>query len=163
MMNDRNLNSTPEDLRRIERALDALAAHEAATAPAGIETRLLSAVGAELAPRTEPVAVIRRVRIVTRMRVAAALALVGGLAAIMAARLGGPVQQSPAGLTVASAGTALASSGLEDDVELWLSLKTPDSLQSVSDSIDMLSVDTTLLRGSSLETDLGTLLDPGTM
>lgn len=159
-MNDRNLNNTPAELRRIEGSLEALAARDAATAPAGMETRLLSAVRAELSPKTEPIAVIRRVQVVTRMRVAAALAITGGLVAVMAAQLGrAPASPGTANVVVASG----ASTGLEDDVELWLSLKTPDSLQSVSDTIDMLSVDTTLLRGTTLDSDLETLLDPGTM
>jgi hypothetical protein len=160
-MNDRNLNTTPAELRRIEVKLEALAAHEASTAPAGLEDRLLSAVRAERSPATEPIAVIRPIRIITRMRVAAALAIMGGLAAIMAARMGGAPAPNVSGGTVVA--TGLTSTGLEDDVELWLSLKTPDNLQSVSDSIDMLSVDTTLLRGTTLDNDLGTLLDPGTM
>jgi hypothetical protein len=163
-MNDRNLNGTPAGLRRIEARLDALGAHEASTAPAGLEERLLSGVRAGLAPAAEPIAVIRRVRIVTRMRVAAALAVAGGLAAIMGARMTG----APAARAASAVGERVVASGsisarLEDDVELWLSLKTPDSLQSVSDSIDMLSVDTTLLRGTALDSDLGTLPDPGTM
>ena len=156
-MNDRNLNSTPAELRRIEGSLEALAARDTATAPAGMEGRLLSAVRAELSSAAEPIAVIRRVRIITRMRVAAALAITGGLAAIMAAQLSGRPATTTGGSRI------VAVNGLEDDVEFWLSLKTPDSLQSVSDSIDMLSVDTTLLRGTTLDSDLGTLLDPGTM
>jgi hypothetical protein len=134
----------------------------AASAPAGLELRLLSAVRAEHAPVAGPIAVIRPGRVITRARLAAALALAGGLIAVLAAQLSGPATIRPAGPSrvVATAGTATR---LEDDVELWLSLKTPDSLQSVSDSLDMLSVDTTLLRGTSLDTDLGTLLDPGTM
>jgi ferric-dicitrate binding protein FerR (iron transport regulator) len=126
---------TPSDLRGIESALERLARAERDAAPSSLEERVFLATRDRLLEGPEPIRIAHRSRSQwATLAVAASLAAAGAAALIMASRPG------PQGTGVTAGGTVLATS-LEDDVELWLSLRTPDEFQNVADRIDLLDTD----------------------
>jgi hypothetical protein len=140
--------NTPEDIRGIEAALERLAQADRESAPAELEQRVFHASRDQLGVDAS-IAVIRPTRARwAALAVAAGLAVCGGVILMVASRP--HTQISP----VTGGGTVVAAS-LEEDVELWLSLRTPDEFQNVADRIDLLSVDTDTVR----PTDPGDLID----
>lgn len=127
-------HNTPEDLRPIENALDTLAAAEQASAPAMFEERLVRAVrgGMESAP-----VVVARIGFMARVRVAAAVLIVGTIGSLYLAR---------------TAPTRVATTTtLEADVNFLLDLRSSDDvLASMGEKIDTLFLD-----ASTLKDDIG--------
>ncbi|MFG0275055.1 MAG: hypothetical protein ACF8QF_08360 [Phycisphaerales bacterium] len=111
-MTNRDDHQTPADLQALERELDALAADERTSAPAGLEQRVALATARALRNGPAPVARIGFAGVGWR-RLAAAVALVAGAGLIVVAttqRLG-PGAATPEALETAS---------IEAEVEAWL-------------------------------------------
>lgn len=147
--NDQNLE-TPAELRATEAAADALARAEQDAAPATLEARVFMATRA-LLPQDAPLVVVRRTVWFTRMRVAAAIAIVGGIGTVWLAQGGGA--------RTFDKNADLAS--LEADVDFILAMKS-GGLSSTRDGIDALFLDADTL-GDSLKKHDGSLLDEGSM
>jgi hypothetical protein len=145
---------TPEDLRGIELALDRLARAERAAAPAGLEMRLAAATAPDLTAEPLQIAVAQRSTSALPFRLAASLLVAGGLVAVMISRL----NTSPVPVNESHVVTLIA---LEEDVELWLTLRTPDEFQHLSDDLDVLAVDTDAVGRSSVGD--WTALEPGAL
>jgi hypothetical protein len=150
-------DSLPDDLRPIEAALADLARWERAAAPARLESRLaglvptpLGTAGAHPVLRIQP----RRFSL-PRLRIAAALVLVAALAAVITLR-------TPAPAPTPGNGTLYAMAELEDDVDLWLSFRTADEFQVISDRIDLLAVDADAL-SNPFSQDWTALFEPDAM
>ena len=128
--------TTPTELRPIEAALDRLARAERSAAPAGLEDRIARASLTRLHGSAGPISIVPHLAARWMpLAAAAGIVLCGGLAMLVASRMNTPQPQNR------TAPTVLAAS-LEEDVEFWLSLRTPDEFQSVADRIDLLTVDT---------------------
>jgi hypothetical protein len=119
--------NTPVELRATESSVDALARSEREAAPVTLEARLFMATRG-LLPRHDAVVVVKRSVWVTRMRVAAAVALAGGLGAVWLAASGGHGKGS---LEIAS---------LEADVNFVLAMKSLGD-DGTGDGIDALYLD----------------------
>lgn len=129
-------NTTPPELRPIEAALDRLARAERSAAPGSLEDRVFHASRARLHDSTGPIPIAPHLAARWMpLAAAAAVVLCGGIAMLVASRMSGPQPQNRTTPTVMAA-------SLEEDVELWLSLRTPDEFQNVADRIDLLTVDT---------------------
>jgi hypothetical protein len=147
---------TPHDLRPIESALHSLAQAERASAMPTLEDRIFVATRANLAGIERPLIITVRRRTLSRLRIAAVLALMGCVGALWLARLG----QQPGNPLIASTTGSLEK--LETDVEFMLAMRSADDgLRSTSDSIDSLFLDT-LNIGNSLRTDTP-LVDEGSL
>jgi hypothetical protein len=142
---------TPEDLRGVEAAVDAIAQGERDAAPVRLEQGVvLASYGSLRGEATEPVVVARIGRgMGMRVRLAAAVGLVGAAAAAwlgysaMFNRVGAPVQ---------------VANGLEDDVNYVLDLRSStDDLAILGDRIDSLLLDAGSV-GDSLKSDATTNL-----
>ena len=96
--------NTPVELRATESSLDALARAERESAPGRLEARVFMATGG-LLPRSGTTVVVKRSAWVTRMRVAAAVALAAGIGAVWLASGG----NSRSGLEIAYAGLPAAA------------------------------------------------------
>ena len=152
-------HATPPELRPIEDALEGLARSERAAAPGSFEDRIYHASRASLHAGAAPIPIAAHLSgRWARLAVAAAVVLCGGIAVLVASRMAGP--QTPGGISP-TAPTIMAAS-LEEDVELWLSLRTPDEFQSVADRIDLLTVETDTLAPAQPD-DLSGLLDTDAM
>jgi hypothetical protein len=154
-MNTDNATSgfeTPEDLRAVEAALDELGERERSSAPARLEQGVFLATYANLRADTMPVVAARiRPAALTRLRMAAAVAIVGA-----AAWLGYSAMFSRVGVP---GGTQVASTlGLEDDVDFLLDLRSSsDDLAILGERIDTLFMDTRTF-GDSLGSDSTSVL-----
>lgn len=137
------INQIPPELRQIEAALEKLAESERATAPASLEESLFAASRHRLHAGAEAIPIMRRMapRRWSQLAIAAGVLIVAGLAALFAQK-GSGTPQPVAGTPV------VVATSLEEDVDLWLSLRTPDEFQNVADRIDLLSVDTESLHRS---------------
>lgn len=147
----------PGDLRSIASAVNELAEHDRAGARGSLEDRLFMATRRSLAEAsgTSPV-VVRRVGFLTRMRIAAAIALVGSVAAVWLGRMHSPL--AGGGATVASADRALR---MEQDVDLLLALRnTGTGLETMTDTIDLIALDADVI-GDSLQPDWPSSIDDG--
>lgn len=123
---------TPDDLLAVAAGLDELGALERASAPAGLEDRVLARTR-DLLPAPAPLVMVkaRSRRVFTAMRMAAVVAVCGASAAIWLGSLGRTARA--------------AQPTLEDDVNLMLALRPQDS---VGERIDVLFSDTAALRDS---------------
>jgi len=133
MNGNSELTDTPTDLRATEAALDALGRAERDAAPSTLEARLFMATRG-LLPAGTPAVVVRRTTIFTRMRIAASVAVVGGLGALWLARGTG-------------AGDRGDLASLEADVDFVLAMKA-DGMSTTRESIDALYLDADNLRDS---------------
>lgn len=124
-MNEHEGN-TPVELRATEASVEALARTERESAPATLEARLFMATRG-LLPSGQATVVVKRSLWVTRMRVAAAVALAASIGAVWLARSGG----GHGGLEVAS---------LEADVNFVLAMKSLGD-DPTGDGIDALFLD----------------------
>jgi hypothetical protein len=159
-MSDYFNNQTPAELRPIESALDELARAERGSAPAGLEDRIAAATADQLlAPTPLRITVVSRTSSFARLRIAAGVLLVGALVAVIGGRT---AFRSPPPST--TPGTAeYATTQLEEDVELWLAMRTPEEFDDVSTRLDLLSVETESLKSPSASTDWMSILEPGAM
>jgi hypothetical protein len=149
---------TPEELRPIESALDVIAQGERDAAPLRLEQSVFLASYGKLRGEAEEPMVFARIGtrigggLGARMRLAAAVGLIG---AVAAAWLGYSAMFNRAGggsVQVASA------TGLEDDVDFVLDLRSSsDDLAILGERIDSLFLDTTSV-GDSLKSDTTTNL-----
>lgn len=151
-------NSTPVELRAIESALSDLGEIERGSAPAGLESRLLAGTCRMLSVEDAPVVIARignRVSFVARLRVAASVVIVGGLAALYL-NLG-----HSNSLPVTTLSSTMASA-LEEDMNFVLELRAADeSLSAMGEKIDTLFMDASSI-GDSLNSDPSTSLLEGT-
>jgi hypothetical protein len=148
---DMTNHDTPADLRLTEAALEALARAEQNAAPATLEARVFMATRGLLpvaAPADAPAVVVRRTSFLSRVRIAASVAIVGGLGALWLAQGVGPADKSD-----------LAS--LEADVDFVLAMKA-DGMSTTRESIDALYLDADNL-GDSLKRHDGAIIDEGSM
>lgn len=144
--------STPDDLSAVESSLSRLGEHERASAPAGFEARIQAATGHMLSADDAPVVIARighRMSFVAKLRIAASVAIVGGLAALY-------LSNSPTNVL-----SSTAARSLEEDMNYVLDLKSSDeSMSAMSEKIDILFMDATSL-GDSLKSDPSTSLLDG--
>ena len=147
---------TPYDLLPIEAALDALAESERAAAPAALDDRIFVATRAGLAGVEQPLVITIRRSTIGRLRVAAAVAIVGIAGALYLARQG----QQPANTEA-----RLASlERLESDLDFILAMhSSDDSLRSTSDSIDSLFLETLNLGASLRQGSIAPLGEEGSI
>ncbi len=156
MTTDYPESQLPDELRPIEAALERLAQTERASALPTLEDRVFVFTRAELAGVERPLTITIRRSSLGRLRIAAALALVGSLGALWLARVG----QQP-GSTIVAAGSG-SLERLETEVDFLLAMRSADDgLRSTSDSIDALFLDTLNL-GNSLKTE-APLVDEGSL
>ena len=144
MSNPSGQFETPAELRATEAALDTLAKAERDSAPPTLEARLFVATRALLP--AAPVVVVRRSSFLWRARLAAAVAIVGGLSCLFLAR----------GTSNGLDKTDL--SALEADVDFALAIKT-DGFGPSRESIDALYLDAHNVRDSFRQSDTITLDD----
>lgn len=131
----------PVELREIAAAMDTLAAHERGAARHGLEGRVFERTRGALDGRAERSQKFRwfaSARFITRMRVAAAVAICGTAGAGWLSQMGHSAKQ---GLSVARAST------LEDDVDMMLALRNL-GMGSMGERIDVLFSDTAAVRDS---------------
>lgn len=121
-----DMSHTPAELRPTEAALDSLARAEREAAPATLEARIFVATRG-LLPGSAPVVFVRRATFLTRMRVAASVAIVGGVAALWLAQGGTPAAPAP----------RVDAAALEADVNFILAMKS-EGLANTRESIDTL-------------------------
>jgi hypothetical protein len=137
MMSEHEKFETPADVAEIGAALDALAATERGSAPAGLERRLFERTrGLIGASDVRPLVMTKRrpLRVFTAMRMAAAVVICAGTAAIWMSQIGPHAPHA-----------GLRASTLEDDVDLMLALRGQDP---VGERIDVLFSDTAALKDS---------------
>lgn len=147
-MNTNDMN-TPEELKGMESAVEALGAAERASAPERLEQGVFLASWRELSKEGDaPVIRVRAWgRSWGRAAIAAAVLVVSGVAATFMGRGTGP-----GGVTVAS------TNGLEDAVNFVLDLRTSnDDLALLGDKIDTLILDAGTV-SESLQSDPATVL-----
>jgi len=136
----------PADLRPVALALDELARAEWEAAPPALEDRLFMLTRASLV--AAPPA---RVRIVTRLRVAAAIAVTGALAALWLGRLAAPEPGRP----IAEAAQ------LEAEFEWLMAVRNSgEGLESLRDGLRLLELDAETI-SDSLGPAWPTLIDDG--
>lgn len=132
-MNEMNHNhDLPEDLRSLDTDLARLARHDRASAPAGLESRLLDAVGGALAP--EPISIERAAGSASShgrfVGLAAAVLLVGsvGVLTVMSSGLFSPASTNGPNLAGNgfSGGGAISEVAFSDDVDLLMELVDSD-------------------------------------
>lgn len=144
--------STPVELRAIESALAELGERDRGSAPAGLESRLEASTRHMLTAEDAPVVIARighRMSLVSKLRIAASVAIVGGLAAVFLSN--GP----------SSSLSPIAARSLEEDMNYVLELRSADEgLAAMGDKIDTLFMDTSNV-GDSLKTDPATTLLEG--
>ncbi len=143
---------TPEELRRIESAMDALGRAERESAPATLEHGIFEASRHAVDAGDEPVIA----RIHTRplfgrtLRIAAAVAL-AGVAVVIWSMNGNGTSGTPSTLVA-------SNNGLEEDVNFLLDLSSSaDDLALLGERIDSLYLDTTSV-SDSLKSDPGSVL-----
>jgi hypothetical protein len=130
-MTNHDHHATPDDLRPIERELDALGASERAGAPAGFEQRIALATTDALRAGPAPVARIGFAGVGWR-RLAAAVALVAGAGLIVVLttqRLGSGAQ----------APEAVEAAAIEAELDAWLAdpfLDASDAFASLREELD---------------------------
>jgi len=143
---------TPEELRPVEAALDELGTRERNSAPSRLEQGVFLASWRKVR-REDSAPVIVRIRPVVwaRLSVAAAVMIVGAVAAVWLSR------STPSNLTP-SIGNIASTNGLEDAVNFVLDLRTSnDDLALLGDKIDTLFLDASTI-GDSLKSDSSTVL-----
>jgi hypothetical protein len=155
MSSNHEHNQTPPELHRIEAALDRLARAERDAASPALEHRLEATLGAEAS--LAPIPIVRRVSVVGRLRMAAAIVLAGALVAVIGGRLAAP-GPAPGILGGGIGVAAAASSELEEDVELWLALRSPDEFQGLAERLDLIHAETHAL-DSAVSGDWGLFFD----
>lgn len=151
---------TPEELRAVEAALNELGERDRNAAPARLEQGVFLASFGKLRGEGAPEVVARiRPAVMTPMRLAAAVAVVGAAAAVwlgysaMFNRVGG------------ISGTQIASTtGLEDDVNFVLDLRSSsDDLAILGERIDTLFMDTSSVSDSLKSDPTAVLLGDGAL
>lgn len=152
-MNEHNRDeSTPVELRAMESAVSDLGDIERAAAPTGLEARLFAATRHIVSVEEAPVVVARigqRTAWFARLRIAASVAMVGGLAGIYLT------------LGPATPGSTAAARSLEEDMNYVLELRSADDgLAMMSEKIDTLFLDASSL-GDSFNSDPTTSLLEG--
>jgi hypothetical protein len=137
----------PVELRPIAAAVDDLAHHERAAAPTTLEDRLFMATQGTLTAqaRGAPV-VVRRVWMSGRLRLAASIALAGGIMAVWLGRVGMPAEGKAA--------------RLESDMDLLVSLRSGDD--GIGDALNVLQMETDTV-SDSLKSDWPSAFDGGSM
>jgi hypothetical protein len=141
-------HATPDELQPIEAALDRLGEHERDSAPIRLEQGVFLASYGKLRDQGTSVVAGRILpAILTRLRLAAAVGIIGAAAAMWlgySAMFGG----------TSTGSTQIASTtGLEDDVNFVLDLRSSsDDLAILGDRIDTLFMDTSSV-GDSLRSE----------
>jgi hypothetical protein len=136
-MSEQNDHEVPAELAEIAGVVAALGAADRGAAPAGLGARVFEATRGMLGAQEAPLMFVRakRTPMLTRMRVAAGVALLVGTTAIWLGEIGTPSHRNT----------------LEDDVDLMLAMRHQDA--TVSERIDMLFSDTAALRDSLRKND----------
>jgi hypothetical protein len=148
-------HETPAELRNIEAALNGLAQLDRAAASPALERRLESILHQVRNPPA-PIPITRRTHVLARMRIAAAVLLTGALGVLIAGRLA--TQSAPPAGPGAGPLAAAETLDLEEDVELWLALRTPDEFQGVADRLDLINAEAQAI-DSSVSGDWGAMFD----
>ena len=154
MTTENSTNQTPAELRAVEAALEDLARRERGAASPALEDRLFMISRGALPGFSAERVVVRRIVFLSRMRIAAALALVGGLGAGWLAERG-----SPAPAAIASSSERALR--LEQDVEWLLAMRSNgEGLEGLADVLSMLLIDVETI-DDALESDWPVTFDDG--
>ncbi len=162
----------PEDVREIASRVDRLGAAERASAPAGMDQRL---IGAMRAAAGRPGLTLAgegpvRVRIRARawwqsnvVRAAAALLFVGAGVMVWSTMNGRSAGRGA--VAIGTEPTSVAEAALKDDLELLYAIRTPDAAwDSLSTDLDLLSTDAETLNARGSSTDwTKSALEEGTL